>query len=70
MYLTQALKRAVQISRNQIATQDGERVRTWSESVERISKLAGEKFFLLRQLYKLEALDISNDDFIHVPVKY
>ena len=41
MYLTQALKRAVQINRNEIATQDGERIRTWSESLDRISKLAG-----------------------------
>ena len=40
MYLTQALKRAVQINGKQIATQDGERIRTWSESVNRISKLA------------------------------
>jgi len=41
LYLTQALKRAVQINRNEIATQDGERIRTWSESLDRISKLAG-----------------------------
>ena len=41
MYLTQALKRAVQINGKQIATQDGDRVRTWSDCIERISKLAG-----------------------------
>jgi len=41
LYLTQALKRAVQINGKQIATQDGDRVRTWSECIERISKLAG-----------------------------
>ena len=40
MYLTQALKRASQINGRQIATQDGTTVRTWSESVNRISKLA------------------------------
>ena len=41
MYLTQALKRAVQINGNKLATQDNERIRTWSESVNRIGKLAG-----------------------------
>ena len=41
MYLTQALKRAVQIRANEIATQDHDRIRTWSESLERIKKLAG-----------------------------
>ena len=41
MYLTQALKRAAQINGNELATQDNNRIRTWSESLERISKLAG-----------------------------
>ena len=41
MYLTQALKRAVQINGNKLATQDNKRIRTWSESVNRIGKLAG-----------------------------
>ena len=41
MYLTQALKRAVQIRGNELATQDSDRKRTWSESLDRISKLAG-----------------------------
>tara|TARA_B100000686_G_scaffold10950_1_gene10972 strand:+ start:2554 stop:4119 length:1566 start_codon:yes stop_codon:yes gene_type:complete len=41
LYLTQALKRAVQINRNELATQDQDRTRTWSESLIRISKLAG-----------------------------
>ena len=52
MYLTQALKRAVQINGKQIATQDGERIRTWSESVNRISKLAS----------ALKNLGFSNND--------
>ena len=43
MYLTQALKRAVQIRANEIATQDHDRIRTWSESLERIKKLAEER---------------------------
>ena len=41
MYLTQALKSAVQIRGNEIATQDHDRTRTWSESLLRIKKLAG-----------------------------
>ncbi len=41
MYLTQGLKRAVQINGNRLATQDHDRKRTWSESLNRISKLAG-----------------------------
>ena len=41
MYLTQALKRAVQINGNELATHDHDRIRTWSQSIERISKLAG-----------------------------
>jgi acyl-CoA synthetase (AMP-forming)/AMP-acid ligase II len=41
MYITQALKRAVQIHRNGIATIDGTRRRTWAEFAERVAKLAG-----------------------------
>ena len=41
MYLTQALKRAAQINGNQLATQDHDRKRTWKESLNRISRLAG-----------------------------
>ena len=41
MYITQALKRAVQIHRNGIATIDGTRQRTWAELAERVAKLAG-----------------------------
>tara|TARA_B100000519_G_scaffold71190_1_gene61312 strand:- start:762 stop:2327 length:1566 start_codon:yes stop_codon:yes gene_type:complete len=52
LYLTQALKRAVQINGKQIATQDGARIRTWSESVNRISKLAS----------ALKNLGFSNND--------
>lgn len=41
MYITQGLKRAVQINRNGIATIDGTRQRTWAEFAERVAKLAG-----------------------------
>ena len=41
MYLTQALKRAVQVNGNKLATQDHDRKNTWSKSLNRISKLAG-----------------------------
>ena len=41
MYLTQALKRALQIDRHGIATIDGTRQRTWAEFAERVAKLAG-----------------------------
>ncbi len=41
MYITQGLKRVVQVNSNGIATIDGERQRTWAEFAERVSKLAG-----------------------------
>lgn len=41
MYITQGLKRALQINRTGIATIDGERQHTWSEFAERVAKLAG-----------------------------
>lgn len=41
MYITQGLKRAVQINRNGIATIDGARQRTWHEFAARVAKLAG-----------------------------
>lgn len=41
MYITQALKRAVQINRHAIATIDGTRQRSWAELAERVAKLAG-----------------------------
>ncbi|MEZ4727945.1 MAG: long-chain-fatty-acid--CoA ligase [Caldilineaceae bacterium] len=46
MYITQGLKRAVQINGNGIATIDGDRQRTWREVAQRVAKLAG----ALRQL--------------------
>ena len=41
MYITQGLKRAVQVNRNGIATIDGERQQTWGSFAERVTKLAG-----------------------------
>jgi long-chain acyl-CoA synthetase len=41
MYITQALKRAVQVNRRGIATIDGERQQTWEQFAERVAKLAG-----------------------------
>ena len=41
MYLTQGLKRNVQIHGDELATQDGDRARTWRESANRIAQLAG-----------------------------
>jgi long-chain acyl-CoA synthetase len=41
MYITQVLKRAVQINRHGIATIDGTRQHTWAEFAERAAKLAG-----------------------------
>ncbi|MDP6707341.1 MAG: long-chain-fatty-acid--CoA ligase [Alphaproteobacteria bacterium] len=41
MQLTQALKRAAQINRNGIATEFGERRRSWSEFARRVARLAG-----------------------------
>jgi len=41
MYITQGLKRAVQINSSGIATIDGARQRTWAEFAERVAKLAG-----------------------------
>ncbi len=41
MYITQALKRAVQLNSDGIATIDGERRRTWAEFAARVAKSAG-----------------------------
>jgi len=41
MYITQGLKRAVQIRSKHIATIDGERQRTWWEFMSRVARLAG-----------------------------
>ncbi|MGH8659587.1 MAG: acyl-CoA synthetase [Gammaproteobacteria bacterium] len=41
MYITQALKRAVQINRHGITTIDGTRQRSWAGFAERVAKLAG-----------------------------
>jgi long-chain acyl-CoA synthetase len=41
MYITQGLKRALQINRNGVATIDGERQRTWQEVAHRVARLAG-----------------------------
>jgi long-chain acyl-CoA synthetase len=41
MYITQGLKRAVQLNGHSIATVNGERKRTWAEFGERVTKLAG-----------------------------
>jgi len=46
MYLTQALKRAIQIDGRNLATKSAGRTRTWDECGERVAKLAG----ALRQL--------------------
>lgn len=41
MYITQGLKRALQVNRHGLATIDGDRRRTWAEFVDRIARLAG-----------------------------
>ena len=41
MYITQGLKRAIQINGNGIATIDGQRQRRWHEFYQRVTKLAG-----------------------------
>ena len=41
MYITQALKRAVQVNGDGIATIDGKRRHTWAEFVDRVARLAG-----------------------------
>ena len=41
MYLTQALKRAVQVNGSGVATHDHGRQRTWTECADRVAKLAG-----------------------------
>ena len=41
MYLTQAIKRAVQVNAGGLATLDQDRVRTWAECGRRVAKLAG-----------------------------
>ncbi len=41
MHLTASIKRAMVIAANEIATIDGDRVRTWAECGERVRRLAG-----------------------------
>ena len=41
MYITQGLKRAVQVNGQGIATIDGERQQTWQEFADRVAILAG-----------------------------
>jgi len=41
VYITQTLKRALQINRHGIATIDGTRQHTWAQGAERVAKLAG-----------------------------
>ncbi|KAB2904006.1 MAG: long-chain-fatty-acid--CoA ligase [Anaerolineae bacterium] len=65
MYITQGLKRAVQVNRRGIATIDGERQRTWGTFVERVAKFAGAlKKLGLRPQGRVAILSLNSDYYL------
>ncbi len=52
MYITQSLRRAVQMGADRIATRCGDRVKTWSEFEQRVAAVAG----------ALQSLSVQSDD--------
>ncbi len=67
MYLTQGLKRAVQINGRGIATMDGEHKQTWAEFRERVAKLAGAlQSFGLRAGGRVAILALNSDRYLEI----
>jgi long-chain acyl-CoA synthetase len=65
MYITQGLKRAVQVNGSGIATIDGERQRTWREFAQRVEKLAGAlKNLGLKEGDRLAVLALNSDRYL------
>lgn len=67
MYITQSLKRAVQINGNGIATIDGERQQTWHQFADRVARLAGAFRKLgLDQGDRIAILSLNSDRYLEV----
>lgn len=65
MYITQGLKRAIQINSSGTATIDGERRRTWGEFAQRVKKLAGTlKNLGLKEGDRLAILAFNSDRYL------
>src|SRR5262245_2078616 len=66
-YLTQGLRRAVQINRSGIATIFGERRRTWSDVLDRVRRFAGALHGLgLSQGGRVAILALNSDDYLEL----
>src|SRR5262245_47469796 len=66
-YLTQGLRRAVQINRSGIATIFGERRRTWSDVLDRVRRFAGALHALgLSQGGRVAILALNSDDYLEL----
>jgi long-chain acyl-CoA synthetase len=66
-YLTQGLRRAVQINRNGIATIYGERRRTWTEILDRVRRFAGALRGLgLTANGRVAILALNSDDYLEL----
>src|SRR5215831_9333120 len=66
-YLTQGLRRAVQINRSGTATIFGERQRTWGEVLERVRRLAGALRALgLSEGARVAMLALNSDDYLEL----
>jgi len=65
MYLTQTLRRAVQISGNRIATRYGDREQTWRQFERRISKFASAlKYLGVKQEERVAILALNSDRYL------
>lgn len=65
MYITQGLKRAVQVNGKGLATIDGERQRTWAEFALRVAKLAGTlKGLGLKEGDRVAMLALNSDRYL------
>src|SRR5262245_27382047 len=65
MYITQGLKRAVQVNGSSTATIDGDRRRTWREFAQRVEKLAGAlKNLGLKEGDRLAILALNSDRYL------
>ncbi len=65
MYITQGLKRAVQLNSSGIATVNGERQRTWAEFGARVAKLAGAFVELgLKNGERVAILSLNSDRYL------
>ncbi len=66
-YLSQGLRRAVQINRSGIATIFGERRRTWGEVLERVRRFAGALRALgLSEGGRVAMLGLNSDDYLEL----